>query len=263
MIIYKITNQLNGKIYIGQTQKKLEERIQGHKHGKILIDIEIKKYGIENFSYEVVEECQTVDELNNREKFWIEKLNCKYPNGYNVDDGGGGFTCSRFKDELNFYSSKVKFVGTKKFIDAETGEIHTMNVVSIEERDCNFHKLWLRHIIDSFDLIGNQKTRLCFWIIENLDRENKLVYTYSQIAEKTGISLFTVKQTMKILLDSNFLTKRNAGCYVVNPNVIFKGGRTDRLNVLFQYNKTRKSAEKPKVAYDEIPDFQEDAAVQA
>ena len=147
---------------------------------------------------------------------------------------------------------KVKVVGTKEFIDADTGEVHTMNVVSIEERDCNFHKLWLRHIIDSFDLIGNQKTRLCFWIIENLDRENKLVYTYGQIAEETGISLFTVKQTMKILIDSNFLTKRNAGCYVVNPNVIFKGGRTDRLNVLIQYNESKYSATNSAAEYSDI-----------
>ena len=158
---------------------------------------------------------------------------------------------------------KVKVVGTKEFIDADTGEITTMNMVTIEERDCNFHKLWLQHVITSFDLIGNQKIKLALWIIEHLNRDNMLLYTYEQIAEMTGISYKTISSTMKILTDSNFLTKRNAGCYVVNPNVIFKGGRSNRLNILIQYNKTRKSAEKPKADYAEIPDFQEDAAVQA
>ena len=147
---------------------------------------------------------------------------------------------------------KVKVVGTKEFIDADTGEVHTMNVVSIEERDCNFHKLWLQHVITSFDLIGNQKIRLALWIIDNLNRDNMLLYTYEQIANMTGISYKTISSTMKVLIDSNFLTKRNAGCYVVNPNVIFKGGRTDRLNVLIQYNESKYSATNSAAEYSDI-----------
>ncbi len=252
MIIYKITNLINGKIYIGQTQKTLEERMQGHKHGKILIDDEIKKYGIENFSYEVVEKCQTIDELNEREKFWIEKLNCKYPNGYNVDDGGSGFIYNRFKNKINFDSSKIKFIGTKEFIDAETGEIQTMNMVSIEERDCNFHKLWLSHVIEALDMIGNQKISLCLWILDHLDRENRLIYTYRRIEKETGISYKTIAETMKTLMDSNFLTQIQSGVYQVNPDIIFKGGKTDRLNVLIQYNKTKNAAAHSKVEYSDI-----------
>lgn len=134
---------------------------------------------------------------------------------------------------------KVKVIGTKEYIDAETGEIEKMNVVSVEERDCNFHKLWLQHIVSSFDLIGNQKIRLAFWIIENLNRDNILNYTYEQIAEKTGISYRTVFNTMKILIESNFLTRHNSGTYIVNPDVIFKGGKSDRMNVLIQYQEAR------------------------
>ena len=134
---------------------------------------------------------------------------------------------------------KVKVIGTEQYINSETGEIKEMQVISVEERDCNFHKLWLQHIIASFDLIGNQKTRLCLWIIENLDKENKLCYTYRQISEATGISLFTVADTMKTLIESNFLTRHNSGTYIVNPDVIFKGGKSDRMNVLIQYQEAR------------------------
>ena len=158
---------------------------------------------------------------------------------------------------------KVKIVGTKEFIDIETGEITTMNMVSIEERDCNFHKLWLGHVIEALDMIGNQKISLCLWILEHLDRENRLIYTYRRIEKETGISYKTIAETMKTLMDSNFLTQVQSGVYQVNPDIIFKGGRTDRLNVLIQYNKSKKPAEKPKADYAEIPDFQEDAAVQA
>ena len=134
---------------------------------------------------------------------------------------------------------KVKVIGTKDFIDAETGEINTMNVVSIEERDCNFHKLWLSHIIEALDMIGNQKISLCLWILEHLDRDNKLTYTYRRMEKATGISLKTISETMKVLMESNFLTQIQSGLYQVNPDVIFKGGKSDRMNVLIQYQEAR------------------------
>lgn len=140
-------------------------------------------------------------------------------------------------------SKKVKFKGTESFINAATGEVVEMQVTDIEERDFNFHKLWLKNIINTLDLVGNQKTRLAFWIIEHLDKENQLTFTYRQIvdeykkSEEQIISLQTVMKTMQILMDSNFLRRKNSGCYIVNPDVVFKGTRTGRLNVLNQFHK--------------------------
>ncbi len=132
-------------------------------------------------------------------------------------------------------SKKVKVVGTEQYVNQKTGQVEDFQVVRMEDRDFNFHKVWLESIINSMDLLGNQKTRLAFWIINNLDRENKLAYTQRQISEKSGISLKTVSVTMKALLDSNFLRRRNGGCYIVNPDILFKGTRNGRLNVLLQY----------------------------
>ena len=147
-------------------------------------------------------------------------------------------------------NKKVKVVGTETYINRETGEIQEMNVISLEDRDFNFHKLWLSHIIQSLDLIGNQKTRLAFWIIENLNKENQLTMTYRQIAEKSGISLQTVMRTMTALVESNFIVRINNGCYQVNPDIIFKGTRSGRLNVLYQYNQVKISNK------EDDPDFQ-------
>ena len=133
-------------------------------------------------------------------------------------------------------TKKVKVIGTRKYINQDSGEIEDFEVVNIEERDFNFHKIWLNHIINSLDLIGNQKTRLAFWIVDNLDKENKLTMTYRQISEKSGISYQTVSRTMKSLIESNFLQQINQGAYRINPNIIFKGTRSGRLNVLYQYN---------------------------
>ena len=90
-VIYKITNTLNGKPYVGQTQRQLKVRIHKHKYGNLYIDKVIQKHGWEgNFTVEVLEECATIEQLNAREKFWIAELNSKVPNGYNLTDGGLG-----------------------------------------------------------------------------------------------------------------------------------------------------------------------------
>lgn len=134
---------------------------------------------------------------------------------------------------------KVKVIGHETYIKQETGELAEMQVVQIEERDANFHKLWLGHILQSIDLIGNQKTKLAFWILDNLNSENQLIMTQRKIAEKSGISYQTVSLTLKALTESNFLIKINSGAYRVNPDVLFKGGKNDRLNVLLQYRNER------------------------
>ncbi|WP_061574554.1 replication/maintenance protein RepL [Heyndrickxia coagulans] len=132
---------------------------------------------------------------------------------------------------------KVKFLGTKEFIDKETGEIHKMQVTDIEERDANFHKIWLGHMLESLDMIGNQKIRVAMFILNNVNKENEFIMTYRVIAEKTGISLQTITETMKALQESNFLKKIRNGYYRLNPDIIFKGGKEDRLEVLIRYNK--------------------------
>ena len=54
------------------------------------------------------------------------------------------------------------------------------------------------------------------------------------------MSLDTVRVTMKLLLEADFLRRINMGCYVVNPDILFKGTRNGRLNVLTIYNDAEK-----------------------
>lgn len=132
---------------------------------------------------------------------------------------------------------KVKVVGTKKYVDSMTGEVETMQVISIEDRDFNFHKIWLKNILATFDLIGNKKVKLAMWIIDHLDSENKLIGTQRAIASQSGFSLTTVSETMVALQEADFLQRINSGAYRINPDIIFKGSKTDRMNVLFEYRK--------------------------
>ena len=103
MEIYKITNLKNNKTYVGKTSKPLEKRFKEHINAscrsdvvsKMVICRAIKKYKKENFIIEHLQFCNDEVEANRLEKFWINKLNSKTPNGYNITDGGDG--CSGLK----------------------------------------------------------------------------------------------------------------------------------------------------------------------
>lgn len=91
--IYKITNLINQKVYIGQTVKTVEKRFQQHKSNsnkeyfsQIVLYKAFNKYGINNFKCEKVEEVDN-QYLDEREKYWIEYYD-SYFNGYNSTLGG-------------------------------------------------------------------------------------------------------------------------------------------------------------------------------
>ena len=91
--IYKITNKVNGKSYIGQTIQSVKERFYQHCATKcsqailnMVIHKAITKYGKSNFTIEVIEEVESAN-LNDRERYWIKYYD-SYNNGYNSTEGG-------------------------------------------------------------------------------------------------------------------------------------------------------------------------------
>ncbi len=91
MVIYVITNKINGKQYVGQTIQSIADRWKFHKSkrsGCLGIKSAFVKYGIENFIIETVFEVSSIDELNQKEIEFINKFNTLAPNGYNLKTGG-------------------------------------------------------------------------------------------------------------------------------------------------------------------------------
>lgn len=93
MIIYKITNKINGKTYIGQTTSTIERRWKEHckkkqKRPCPLLFAAINKYGPDNFHVVSIEVCDSRDHLNKQEKYWISFYGSFGPKGYNLTSGG-------------------------------------------------------------------------------------------------------------------------------------------------------------------------------
>lgn len=112
MIIYKITNRVNGKVYIGQTVRTLEARWRRHctnTSGCTAIHEAIQKYGKENFSVEQIDVASDREELNKKEIYWIQHYDCIAPKGYNLTFGGE--TTSGY---VHTEDSKVKMSSVRK-----------------------------------------------------------------------------------------------------------------------------------------------------
>ena len=91
--IYKITNRINNKVYIGQTIQGVAKRFRQHIEKALCGDngrlhAAMREYGIDNFNVETIERCEE-ESLDDREKYWIAYYDSLH-NGYNMTIGGNG-----------------------------------------------------------------------------------------------------------------------------------------------------------------------------
>lgn len=97
-IIYLARNNNTGKVYIGQTRQFLSERVGDHKRkaekyeSKSHFHSSIRKHGFESFSWTIIDTAENREELNEKEKMWIENYSSASPStGYNLTKGGDSF----------------------------------------------------------------------------------------------------------------------------------------------------------------------------
>lgn len=114
--IYKITNKVNGKVYIGKTINSIEHRWKQHIEKSKKLDYPfykaIRKYGPDNFSLEQIEEV-SLDILNEREIYWIDFYNSYYE-GYNATFGGDGDVKYNYSEIANYQSQVQSLSKTMK-----------------------------------------------------------------------------------------------------------------------------------------------------
>ena len=122
MIVYKITNKINDKVYIGQDTKN---RLSYFGSG-ILLKKAIKKYGRENFEKKILQTCSSLEELNKAEIFHQNSNpDCFCPIGYNIMHGafgGDNFTNNPNKEE---YREKLRSKADHKHFPSWVGRKHS------------------------------------------------------------------------------------------------------------------------------------------
>jgi len=120
MVIYKITNKINGKCYIGRTKRKLIYRIAEHKRNakkksiKYPIYNAIRKYGINNFEYSIIDTAKNEKDLLEKEQTYIDKFG-----DYNIGsskDGGDNYINNPRRKEImeSLKGSKKRIESAKK-----------------------------------------------------------------------------------------------------------------------------------------------------
>ncbi|MEY0026194.1 replication/maintenance protein RepL [Providencia rettgeri] len=134
-------------------------------------------------------------------------------------------------------TKKTKVVGTQSYVNQTTGEVVDMNVVETTSSDFNFEKIWLSHLLQALDCLGSKKVKVVSWLLENKDHKNVIIATQRKIATESDTSLKTVAEVMKVLLAADVIRMEQQGVYLLNPEVIFKGDKSKRMNVLIKYNK--------------------------
>ena len=141
MFIYKITNIVNNKVYIGQSIRPIEQRFKRHIADAInnVIDTHfaraIRKYGKDNFIIEQIDTADTQLDLNLKEQYYIRKYD-SIKNGYNETDAvykcGGNTYLSKTENELNEIKDKIRNtkIGSK---NPNSRAVKALNIDTKEE----------------------------------------------------------------------------------------------------------------------------------
>lgn len=178
--IYIIKNSINEKVYIGQTARTIEARWNQHKasalrgdtQGMILYNA-IRKYGVDNFYVSLLEETK-IENLNERERYWIKYYNSKTPNGYNVREGGDD-PGRKEVYQIDGQTNKIIKVYSCAMDAAEENNLdlsHLTKVCRHEENSCGGYKWSYSENYDEF-------------FIQNIQIQEKN-YTICQIDINTG-----------------------------------------------------------------------------
>ena len=230
--IYSIKNKLNGKEYIGQTRYPVEKRWGEHACAKrriTTIGYALRKHGVENFEFSVIETCDD-DTLNDREIFWIAERKTTAPQGYNQTSGGSSFVPS---EETRKRISEGTKVGLSKISDeakerqreasARMGRKNKGRRLT-DDNKAKLRELWTPekrealgaprrgvplNISEENRLARNAKRsgfgngKVAFdeshiqRIIESYDPEKPKMAEYERIAKELGLSAITVRRVLK------------------------------------------------------------------
>lgn len=144
-----------------------------------------------------------------------------------------------YDKSLEYNSNTQTLIGTKKktLVDQETGEVIEVN--QITKRAYGQKQFWKIYLLDFLQVLGileSKQLDVLIYILENTNSStNTFIGTTAKIAEKTNISIATIKRTFKKLQEQEFLIKVQNGVYQVSPLIIMKGSEHKKQLLLNYY----------------------------
>jgi len=200
-LIYKITNLINNKIYIGQTVRSLQDRFRGHinqaesnkkSKDKMVLCRAIQKYGKDNFIIEEIDKASSQEELNDLEIYYI----CKYDSlakngkGYNIAKGGlcGNLRLGLSEEEYALWREKLSKAHRDRVLVNDGASYKAVPKDEVEKYKSLGYKVGKSPLslesIKKFKESNGQKHKNMTWVNNGL--ENKMIY-------KQDIELFLKK----------------------------------------------------------------------
>lgn len=177
--IYKVTNKVNGKSYIGQTRYTPEFRWKQHQHKQdnCYFHNAIRKYGVENFTLETIEECEIKD-LDSREIFYIAKYDT-FNNGYNLTIGGSGNRRLLLDDKYD----EIKGLYLSGFSSNKIAELYNVDKSSI-----------VKILISLGVKIRRNNLNINHQEVLEIERDYKSGHSLKSIAKRYGCDSKALKQ---------------------------------------------------------------------
>lgn len=132
-------------------------------------------------------------------------------------------------------TGNVHYVGTKKLVDLSTGEEFEAQTIVKSVGDQDFKKIFVSEILDRIDEFSNAKMKFLFWLLNNADKQNRVIGTYAQLSEKSEISVSTIKRVIPALKRADVVREITPSVYMLNPDIVAAVTSNRRGNLLVQY----------------------------
>ena len=208
--IYKITNKFNNMSYVGQSED-VEKRLNSHKkhYENSIIDNEIARIGIENFTFEILEECE-LKELNRRESYYINKFD-SIENGYNLHKGSE-------KDRMKTKDRKIdKYIEIDRYINKE---------------DNTFSLKWNEYCMAAQELTPSA-LKLYMYLIKNKNEYN-FNFTPKKFCETFNVNSKTCTNAKRELTEKGYIKEYDSNKLYFSSSAIFRETKENLKKELLQ-----------------------------
>lgn len=211
-LIYKVTNEVTGQIYVGKTKRTLNERwashVAKHRRSRQYLHRSMRVYGLKSFNIEIIEECGD-DVIDDREKHWIKELDSMAPKNFNMKDGGEGGDTSKSENYIIGMKNRKSMAGSNNpmyGLGGMKGKNHTDETKILQSlmRQQYWDNLSENQRKKRSDIISGDKNPMYGKRPTNnpgirVEYDQVIYESLAHASKSTGISTYFIKKNGKIL----------------------------------------------------------------